>query len=146
MRRVFTNKISQIHSLKIQKHVLWNIYADLTADSMPDQNTKIDERLRQSILGEDPNLVVDLKVLNKGRPNDTFKVFFAALEKKFQEIVATDDRSAVCNLINQVRVVYKSQNHKMSQNVTQITKCVQLVLLSQVSALCYLHLHHAKYM
>ena len=82
---------------------------------MPNQNTKIDERLRQSILGEDPNLVVDLRVLNKGRPNDTFKVFFAALEKKFQEIVATDDRSAVCNLINQVRVVYKSQNHKMSQ-------------------------------
>ena len=91
MRREFTKKISKIHSVKIQKHVLWNIYADLTGDAMPNQNPEIDERLMQSILGEDPNLVVDLRVLNKGRPNNAFKVFFEALEKKFEEIVVVDD-------------------------------------------------------
>ena len=73
---------------------------------------KIDERLGQSIRGEDPNLVVDLRLLNKGQPNDTFKVFFEALEKRFEEIVVADDRRhgiahlshfiSVCDLTDQV--------------------------------------------
>ena len=31
---------------------------------------EIDERLRQHILGKDPNLVMNVRVLNKGQPDD----------------------------------------------------------------------------
>ena len=76
------------------------------------KKNKIDERLGQSIRGEDPNLVVDLRLLNKSQPNDIFKVFFEALEKRFEEIVVADDRRhgiahlshfiSVCDLTDQV--------------------------------------------
>ena len=43
-------------------------------------------------MGEDPKLVVDLRHLNKGRPGDTFKVFFDTMETKVDEISAADER------------------------------------------------------
>ena len=48
--------------------------------------------MRQAITGEDPNLVVDLRHLNKGRPGDTFKVFFDTMETKIDEISVADER------------------------------------------------------
>ena len=112
MQREFTKTISKIWSVKIQQHAFQNFYANLIGDVTPNQNNEMDERLRQSILGEDPNLVVDLRVLNKGQPNDTFKVFFEALEKKFEEIIVADDQRheivhlshfiSVCDLIDLV--------------------------------------------
>ena len=92
MRRNFTNKVSKVQGLTVPKHVLRNIYTDLTGDATADQNKEIDERLRQAILGDDPDLVVDLRHLNKGRPGDSFKVFFDVMEKKVEEISAADER------------------------------------------------------
>ena len=84
MQKEFTKTISKIWSVKIQQHAFQNFYANLTGDVTPNQNNEMDERLRQSILGEDPNLGVDLRVLNKGQPNDTFKVIFESLRKSLR--------------------------------------------------------------
>ena len=57
--------------------------------------------MRQAIIGEDPNLVVDLIHLNKGRPSDTFKVFFDTMEIKVDKISAADEhRYGVAHLSN----------------------------------------------
>ena len=47
----------------------------------------------QAIIGDDPELVNDLRHLNKGRPGDMFQVFFDALEKKVEAMAAADERS-----------------------------------------------------
>jgi len=74
--------VSKVQGLTVPKHVLRNFYTDLTGDATHDQNKGIDERMRQAIIGDDPDLVVDLRHLNKGRPGDTFKVFFDVMKKK----------------------------------------------------------------
>lgn len=45
-----------------------------------------------SILGSGPELVVDLRHLNKGTPGDTFNVYFNQLEKEVLEVTAADER------------------------------------------------------
>ena len=93
MRWNFTKKVTNIQGLTIPKYVLWHFYTDLTGDSTQDQNPAIDERLRQAFIGEDPELIVDLQIhANKGRPSNTFKTFFNAMEKKVDEIAAVDER------------------------------------------------------
>ena len=57
--------------------------------------------MRQAIIGDDPNLVVDLRHLSKGRLGDTFKVFLDAMEIKMYEISTADERRhGVANLSN----------------------------------------------
>ena len=57
--------------------------------------------MRRAIIGEDPNLVVDLLHLNKGRTSETFKVFFDTMETKIDEIsVADEHRHGVTHLSN----------------------------------------------
>lgn len=68
------------------------IYAELTLDASADQNPEIDQRARMAILGEDPELIIDMRHLNKGRPGDTFNQFFEQLEKEVQSIMAADER------------------------------------------------------
>ena len=41
---------------------------------------------------EDPDLVIDLRELNHGRPGDTFDVFFRELERQIEQFVAADER------------------------------------------------------
>lgn len=67
-------------------------YAELTLDASADQNPEIDQRARMAILGEDPELIIDMRHLNKGRPGDTFNQFFEQLEKEVQSIMAADER------------------------------------------------------
>jgi hypothetical protein len=52
----------------------------------------MDNRLKQAIISEDPDLVVNLRHLNKGRPNDTFEQFFNLLNTKVDDIVAANER------------------------------------------------------
>lgn len=80
-----------IAGIKIPPYILRSIYASLTNDATADQNPDIDERVRLSILGSDPELVVDLRHLNKGAPGDTFNVFFEQLEKVL-DVTAADER------------------------------------------------------
>ena len=41
---------------------------------------------------DDPDLIIDLRHLNQGRPGDTFNVFFRELELVVDEMTAADDR------------------------------------------------------
>ena len=38
-----------------------------------------DDRIKLAVETEDPDLVIDLRYLNKGHPGDTFKLFFEEL-------------------------------------------------------------------
>ena len=66
----FNHKVSKIQGITVPKYILHNIHTELTGNASQDQNKEIDEHTRQAIIGEDPNLVVDLRHLNKGRPGD----------------------------------------------------------------------------
>lgn len=37
-------------------------------------------------------MITDLRHLNKGKPNDTFNVFFEQLEKEVEEMTSADER------------------------------------------------------
>ena len=76
----------------IPKHIFQSIYAELTLDASADQNPSMDDRVRQALFGNDPDMITDLRHLNKGRPNDTFNVFYEQLEKQVDEMTATDER------------------------------------------------------
>ncbi|KAL3875452.1 hypothetical protein ACJMK2_033399 [Sinanodonta woodiana] len=92
MRQEFFNAYGNIAGTIIPPHILRSIYTTFTNDASADQNKEIDNRVRLSVLGIDPDLVVDLRHLNKGRPNNTFDVFFQTLEKEIQDMVAADER------------------------------------------------------
>ena len=91
MRRSFGNKFKKI-GVDIPRHILRNIYSDLTLDNSAYENPAVDARMKQAIISEDPDMIIDLRHLNKGRPGDTFDIFFSQLEKKIDEIIAVDDR------------------------------------------------------
>lgn len=82
MRREFYSMYENIAGIKIPPYILRSIYANLTNDATSDQNSDIDGRVRMSILGSDPELIVDLRHLNKGAPGDTFNVFFNSYKEK----------------------------------------------------------------
>lgn len=92
MRRDFRHKFSNLGGSRIPPHIMRATYAELTLDASADQNPEIDQRARMAILGEDPELIIDMRHLNKGRPGDTFNQFFEQLEKEVQSIMAADER------------------------------------------------------
>lgn len=61
------------------------MYTSLSMDASVDQNPTMDARLRMALLGE-PDLVVDLRHLNKGRPGDAFDQFFTEMGKEIEEV------------------------------------------------------------
>jgi hypothetical protein len=81
MRREFYTMFENVAGIRIPPYVLRSIYATLTNDATADQNPEIDERVRLSVLGSDPDIVIDLGHLNKGTPGDTFNVFSAVRER-----------------------------------------------------------------
>ena len=91
MRRDFAKRVSIIDAT-VPKHLIRSVYAELTLDASADQSPAVDERVRQAILSGDPDLVIDFRHLNKGRPNDTFDTFFGELNKAIEEITAADER------------------------------------------------------
>ena len=113
MRKDFAQKFSSIAGVTIPPYLMRSIYAELTLDASSDQNPEVDQRARLAILGDDPELVIDMRHLNKGRPDDTFDAFFQELEKEVQSIMAADEGRhnvehiahyiSVPDLINQVK-------------------------------------------
>lgn len=91
MKSQFLKKISNLQ-VKLTPAILRFIYSELTLDASADQNPALEERIRQAIMSEDADLVTDLRHLNKGRPNDSFEVFFQGLSQKVEEIAAADER------------------------------------------------------
>ncbi|ESP00199.1 hypothetical protein LOTGIDRAFT_173358 [Lottia gigantea] len=79
-----------------------------------DQHPAMDERIKLAISTEQPDMILDLRHLNKGRPSETFDQFFSVLNKLIEELVAADDRRhgvahmsqflSVPDLIKQVRL------------------------------------------
>ena len=43
MRRTFNHKVSKIQGVAVPKHVLRNIYTELTGNASQDQNKEIDD-------------------------------------------------------------------------------------------------------
>ncbi|XP_033749002.1 uncharacterized protein LOC117333692 [Pecten maximus] len=92
MRTDFVHRYCNLHDVTIPKHVLRAIYAETTLDATSDQNPAMDARVRQALLSEDSDLVLDMRHLNKGRPGDTFQVFYDILAAKVEEMCAADER------------------------------------------------------
>ena len=69
-------------ALTVPKHVLRNIYIELTGDALQDENKEIEGVSKPCCR---PQTL-------KGRPGDTFKVFFDTMETKIDEIFVADER------------------------------------------------------
>lgn len=110
MRQSLSKRYSTL--CDIPKHIFRSIYAELAPDASSDQSPSMDNRVRQALFSNDPEMITDLRHLNKGRPNDTFNVFYEQLEKVVDEMTATDERRhnvahfskfiSIPDLINQV--------------------------------------------
>ena len=93
MRKVFSKQLQSIHSCSIRPHILRHIYRELTGDASREiSRAEIDQRVQLAIETDDPDLIIDLRHLNEGRPGDTFAVFFRELELVVEEVTAADDR------------------------------------------------------
>ena len=93
MRKQFAKQVGTLHATKMKPHVIRHIYRALTGDNSKEiDNTEIDSRVKLAIETEDPDLVIDLRHLNKGRPGDTFKLFFEELTLIVEQLTAADDR------------------------------------------------------
>lgn len=92
MRLEFYSIYERISGINIPPHVLRSIYSTLTGDASADQNPGIEQRMRTAVLASDPDLIIDLRHLNKGRPADTFEVFFDTLDHELEELKAADER------------------------------------------------------
>lgn len=91
MRKAFSQQMSKI-AADIPAHVLRQIYKQLTLDSSADQNPALDERVRLALTAEEPDMILDLRHLNPGRPSGTFEVFYKKLEGIIEEWTAADER------------------------------------------------------
>ena len=92
MRRAFMDQVNLLTTGNVPPHVSKNLYQSLTGDSSAEITSEIAERVQLAIDTNDPDLIMDLRHLNSGRPGDTFKVFFDELIKYVDEITAADER------------------------------------------------------
>ena len=90
MKREFMRSYQGL--IDIPEHIIRAMYSNLTLDATASKNPAIDARVRQAIMTEDFDMAIDLRSLNKGRPDDTFDVFFSKLEEEISEVTATDER------------------------------------------------------
>ena len=80
MRQKFQREIKLLN-FPTPLHVVRHIYRTLTQDSSADTaSQEIDETVNLAIETGGPDLVIGLRHLSKGRPGDTFDVFFRELE------------------------------------------------------------------
>ena len=74
MRREFKKEVSSLHS-SLEPHLLRHIYRSLTGDcSSQRECSEIDERVKVALETDDPELVIDLRQLNKGHPMTPLKL------------------------------------------------------------------------
>ena len=90
MRKDFIRDYSNV--VDIPMHIMRAIYTELTSDATTSQNPAIQARIKQAILTGDPDIAVDLRKLNQGRPDDTYAIFFEQLNKEVNSVTAVDDR------------------------------------------------------
>ena len=93
MRKAFKKQLPSINSCEIQSHILRHICRQLTGDASAEiSSAEIDHPVKLAIETDDPDLIIDLRHLNTGRPGNTFDVFFRELEFIVEEITVADDR------------------------------------------------------
>lgn len=68
----------------ISPHTMRSMYQTLTLDDAVDHNPLMDARLRMALLGE-PDIIIDLRKLNKGRPGDTYNNLFEEMAKEIED-------------------------------------------------------------
>lgn len=88
-RRLFKEKLKNVAS--VLPSVANLIYQELALNFSAAEHPVTQERLRLIFLGQN-DLIPDLRVLNPGRPNNNFDVFFETLSKEVEKITAADDR------------------------------------------------------
>ena len=124
MRREFKEELSKL-KVDLPSHALRYIYSRLTGDASSElQSEEIDDRVRLAIESDDPDLIVDLRHLNQGRPSDTFQLFFDELVKYVEEITAADERRhgiahmseflSIRDMIEQVILMFNLINNSSS--------------------------------
>ena len=89
MRRDFINCFGMVCNTK--NPVLREMYRRLTGDSSSATNTKeanVDQRLKEALDLEDPDIVYDLRVLNSGRPTQ-YDQFLNECKKYIDSTVET---------------------------------------------------------
>ena len=92
MRKKFNKEVKLLNSAT-PSYLIRHVYRTLTGDASAEvTKSEIDDRVKLAIETEDPDLIIDLRNLNAGRPADTFNEFFNELEKIVEEITAADER------------------------------------------------------
>lgn len=94
MRRAFIDRTSLICSLK-PMHAR-NVYKSLTGDNSAASHLKekeVDERVQQAFDQQDPDILQDLREVNKGQPSK-YDIFFEKTKEYIESVVETavDDR------------------------------------------------------
>ena len=81
-RRITKKEFMNTYSFAAPRHVLREIFQNLTNDNSADINLdtkEINERLKFALMCGDPNMLTDLRHFHKGKP-DKYHVFFQAVE------------------------------------------------------------------
>ena len=89
MKREFASKCSNLTG--ISPYVRRFMYAQLTGDSSANCNPELEQRMRLVVLGELPELAVDLRHVNSGRL-EKYDAFLTALREVVQDATAEDER------------------------------------------------------
>ena len=92
IKKYFISRYCNLNAQNVPKSLLWAIYSDLKVDSTALQNISVVTRVQKAITACDPNLIIDLRHLNTGRPEETFNAFFECLNKNVETVTAVDDR------------------------------------------------------
>ena len=99
-------------------------------------SSEIDSHVKLATETKDPDLACDLCPLNKGKPGDTFNVFFDYLQKMLEVIVANDCRHGIMHMAEHSGV------QDLIERVKEI-KCFKCCYCFRIN--CYLHFCSAKY-
>lgn len=93
MRQDFVNMYGRLTS-SARPYVLRDIYTELTGDRSASRTTEeaeIDQRIREALDVEDPDIIIDLRELNAGQ-SDKYKVFWRSCEAYLAECTAVHER------------------------------------------------------
>jgi len=94
MRTKFKNKVDLILGVPTKNHQIRALYQELTGDSTSASNMtekQIALRTKQLLINGDEKIVMDLRNLNKGRP-EIYSEFWKYVKQYLEEYAAVDDR------------------------------------------------------
>lgn len=117
MRKQFQHKADLILGMPTKHHQARALYQELTGDSSSATNMtekQIMLRVKQLLINGDDKVIVDLRNLNKGRP-ERYAEFWKYVEKYLEEHAAVDDR-------RHGTVVHLSHAISVRDLIAQVTK------------------------